>query len=97
MSIMFDSIDKTTITQADRQDSDISTQSAPRNIVETKSVAYSNLKWTATQYNKTVIDMDEHFHLMFGRKMLLNKERVDKVVRFTKTKDARCERQLLAR
>ena len=76
---------------------DVNTQSAPRNIVETKSVAYSNLKWTATQYNKTVIDMDEHFHLMFGRKMLLNKERVDKVVRFTKTKDARCERQLLAR
>ncbi|KAH0930901.1 hypothetical protein HID58_016628, partial [Brassica napus] len=70
------------------QQSDVSTQSAPRNIVETKSVASSGPERAATQDSKTVIDMDEHFHLMFGRETLLNKEVVDEKVRFSKQKYA---------
>lgn len=32
--------------------------------------------------------MDGHFHLTFGKKTLLNKEVVDKAVRFSNKKDA---------
>ena len=64
--------------------SDISTQSALRNTAETKSVAFLGFKHTGTQDSKTVIDIDQHFHLMFGREKILKIEIVDKAVRFSK-------------
>ena len=63
------------------------TQSAPRNIVETKSDASSGSEQTATQDSKTVIDMSGHFHLTFGRETLLKKDIVDKMVLFSKEKE----------
>ncbi|WZZ24810.1 hypothetical protein YC2023_008211 [Brassica napus] len=63
---------------------DISTQSALRNTAETKSVAFLGFKHTGTQNSKTVIDIDQHFHLMFGREKILKIEIVDKAVRFSK-------------
>ena len=66
---------------------DVNTQSAPRNIVETKSAASSGPEQTATQDSKTVIDMSGHFHLTFGRETLLKKDIVDKMVLFSKEKE----------
>ncbi|CAN6847494.1 unnamed protein product [Brassica oleracea] len=40
----------------------------------------------APQDSQTVLDMDEHFYLMFGRETLLNKEVVDEKVHFSKQK-----------
>ena len=59
---------------------DVNTQSAPWNIVETKSAASSGPGQTATQDSNTVIDMGGHFHFTFGRKTLLKKEILDKMV-----------------
>ena len=67
---------------------DVNTQSAPRSIVETKSAASSGPERTAPQDSKTVIDMDGHFHLMFGRETLFNKEVLDSTVRFFTRTDA---------
>ncbi|KAH0941088.1 hypothetical protein HID58_000725 [Brassica napus] len=52
---------------------DVNTQSAPQNIIETKSAASSGSEQTATQDNKTVIDMGGHFHLTFEGKHSLKR------------------------
>ena len=66
---------------------DVKIQSAPRNIVETISVASLGPERTATQDEQTAIDKDTHLHLVFGGKTFLITEAWGNTARISWEKD----------